>query len=332
MKILSFDVGIKNLAGIILEYDEKDDAINLEQRKISNIQTDKIKIIDWRIINLLDEFQNENKCCFVVSKILEEETSRLNDEYCGKNATKVLLNKDYCNKHFKNISKNYSFENVFNTIGDKYKCDCNYNCKVKNTKYKLEKIKNIELNFMDKYNPEKELYFCSTHFKHFKKEFEKNKKIKKVNCDDVKTAKLELNMWKRLDDLPELLDVDLVLIENQPQKNLKMREISNTLFNYFLCRGIVDKSRTNSTINDILDYNASNKLKMEEDSEKELKGLKSDKRYRITKKLSKEYTTELVKRYPEYEEMYNNSKKKDDLADCILQGIHYIYFGGKKIE
>ena len=42
---------------------------------------------------------------------------------------------------------------------------------------------------------------------------------------------------------------NVVLIENQPVlRNPRMKTISETLFNYFLCRGIVDKERTKSTI------------------------------------------------------------------------------------
>jgi len=60
MKVLSFDVGIKNLAACILEWDESNNNENI----ISNL-----KIHYWTIINLLtsqtesDKIINDYKCC-----------------------------------------------------------------------------------------------------------------------------------------------------------------------------------------------------------------------------------------------------------------------------
>jgi len=48
-------------------------------------------------------------------------------------------------------------------------------------------------------------------------------------------------------------------------------------------------------------------------------------KYKRNKFLAIEYCKEMIKNEEEeFIELYNNSKKKDDLADSYLQGIYYI--------
>ena len=76
MKILSFDVGIKNLAMCLIETNDKND---------------KIKILKWEIINLC----NDPKC-----------------GVCNKPAKFTKYNKYFCLKHAKNAinSKNIEYD------------------------------------------------------------------------------------------------------------------------------------------------------------------------------------------------------------------------------
>ena len=78
----------------------------------------------------------------------------------------------------------------------------------------------------------------------------KLQKIKKKNAKNTDLDTVKMNMWYKLDKIPNLLEVDEVIIENQPSlRNPKMKSIAETLYNYFLCRGIIDKERTKSNIN-----------------------------------------------------------------------------------
>ena len=64
----------------------------------------------------------------------------------------------------------------------------------------------------------------------------KLKNVKQPCLKNTDIDKLKYNLWILLDKLPELLKVDEVIIENQPSlKNPKMKSISETLYNYFLC-------------------------------------------------------------------------------------------------
>ena len=87
-------------------------------------------------------------------------------------------------------------------------------------------------------------------------------KIKKVK--DMTTDDLKFHLVKCLDERKEYLltNVDMVLIENQPTfKNPTMKAISDTLYTWFMIRGIVDATLNNSSIKKIKFISPSNKLK-----------------------------------------------------------------------
>ena len=77
---------------------------------------------------------------------------------------------------------------------------------------------------------------------------------------------LRLKLIKELEDRKNLLDVETVLIENQPTlRNPKMKAISSTIYDYYLIRGIFDKAITNSKIEKVKYMSPSNKLKLAND-------------------------------------------------------------------
>jgi hypothetical protein len=72
------------------------------------------------------------------------------------------------------------------------------------------------------------------------------------------------NIPRKLHELPQLLDVDLVVIENQPSlKNPQMKSIQMILYSYFLILGKVIGNDTTKSYIDKIDFcSASNKLKV----------------------------------------------------------------------
>jgi hypothetical protein len=72
------------------------------------------------------------------------------------------------------------------------------------------------------------------------------------------------NIPRKLHELPQLLDVDYVVIENQPSlKNPQMKSIQMILYSYFLILGKVIGNETTKSYIDKIDFcSASNKLKI----------------------------------------------------------------------
>lgn len=124
--------------------------------------------------------------------------------------------------------------------------------------------------------------------------------------------------------LTSIMRVDKVLIENQPcLKNPKMKSIQILLYSYFILRGLVDKEKNDSKINEIVFVSASGKLKYCKDAEidKRYSHLKS--KYTKRKKMAIDY----CKKYISDNKLnyFNTHKKKDDLADSYLQALQYFY-------
>ena len=276
MKVLSWDVGIKNLSYCMI-----------------NIN-DNWKIEKWDIINLI---KDNNKC-----------------HLCSRKPYFSANNILYCKIH----SKKYTFTptniiDYFTSCNEQKCCYIGKNKCEKNAKYKHNNN-----------------YYCALHRKTIYNQYLVLNKIKKIpkkkNCMNSSIDVIRLKLIKELDNVPELLGANIVLIENQPTlKNPRMKAISSTIYDYFLIRGIVDKDINNSNITKVKYMCPSNKLKLVETKDKiELIKLKRNesKTYKMTKSLAVSYTKRLIKG-TEWEEYLEKYKKKDDMADSFLQGMYY---------
>ena len=150
----------------------------------------------------------------------------------------------------------------------------------------------------------------------------KNKKVKDMSSDDLK-----FHLVKCLDERKEnlLIDIDMVLIENQPTfKNPTMKAISDTLYTWFMIRGIVDREINLSTIQKIKFISPSNKLK--EFNQQTIEEASKTKKYKETKKLSIENTKTILQSYQltKWIDLIMSHQKKDDLADSFLQGWYVL--------
>jgi len=145
-----------------------------------------------------------------------------------------------------------------------------------------------------------------------------------IEDEEMKKNKILLfeNIPRKLQEYPQLLNVDLVVIENQPSlKNPLMKSIQMIVYSYFLILGkiIGDPKDIDSTyyIEKIEFCSASNKLK-------NISKVKLD--YKDRKKCAIAYTSAYLKEKQDLKnsQFYDSHKKKDDLADSLLQGIYYL--------
>ena len=165
-----------------------------------------------------------------------------------------------------------------------------------------------------------EFHLCSSH-KSLK--FYKNYKLKKIQKVKNPTLEIGKKMVQLLNDKPEFLNVDVVIIENQPAlKNPTMKTVQMLLYSYFLVNGVTIEEKP---LNNIEMINARNKLKAYNGPtvECEIKD-----KYKRTKFLGVKYCDIMInensKIDEKYKKMFKDSKKKDDLSDAYLQGIYWL--------
>ena len=92
-------------------------------------------------------------------------------------------------------------------------------------------------------------------------------------------------------------------------------------------RGITDKDKTQSTINNIKFISPSNKLKIDKTTTntklKDAKEKDQKEVYEITKGLGKIYCRALIT--DDEKKILEKYDKQDDLCDCFLQGFQYLF-------
>ena len=282
MRILSWDVGIINLAFCLIDMNNTDNSF---------------KIIDWDVINLTER---DKMKCFQCNK---------NPFYYYKSE-----NKYYCKTHSKNIIiKIPTFEELFiedsnNLCSYIGKTNCDKKCKyILNNEHPL----------------------CNTHSKSKYKSICNESKLTKYNMKTIDKQSMDdfrYRLIQALEKRANLLDCEIVVVENQPAfKNPRMKTISGTVYDYYMIRGMFDKLITKSPITSVRFMAPSNKLKLANDGDtKALVKLKGDdsKSYKLTKQLGIKYCSEMIEQFPEWLKKFNSHKKKDDMADCFLQGMY----------
>jgi len=140
---------------------------------------------------------------------------------------------------------------------------------------------------------------------------------------NVTEVELKECLFRSLDANPLFLEPSMVLVEQQPLKGMeKIRGVGHALFDYFVLRGTLDKGKQYSVLKFI---DAKNKLTIYEGPPISCH-LKTQ--YARNKWYSVRYCTWAVRELPfatSYFEKFG--QKKDDLADCFLQGLWYLKYG-----
>lgn len=289
MIIASFDVGIKNLALCLLEINNNYNYIikdELNKKECIYKLLPYIKILKWDVINLSNDSIKQK--CNCINK---------NGKKCNSLSKFIKNNKYYCNKHA--ISSKYlipSKENNLSNIKNKKKDEIIIFCKEKHIIHENyeNKKKNFYINLIQQYLNDYTL-----------------EKIQTTNMNKLDMVTIGKNIRSKLNMIET---PDLVLIENQIG-NLanRMKTVQGLLTQYFIM----------NDIENIEFLSSSNKLKFFLDKN-EKTTYKHRKNLGISliqnDIISKLNNTEQLK----WKNHFNNHKKKDDLADSILQSLYYL--------
>ena len=140
----------------------------------------------------------------------------------------------------------------------------------------------------------------------------------------------EILKFKLIEKLDKIIfeNFSVVLIENQPTfKNPKMKAIADTLYAWFLIRKVVDEKSLEAINIKLISPSRKTTLyiineKTETKEENKTEDIKPEKlSYAEGKKKSIEFCKSIINE--EWNKFINGYSKKDDLADCLLQGYSY---------
>jgi hypothetical protein len=302
--ILSWDVGIKNLAYCMLQKDNN-----------------KFKILEWGVINLLDDAQlcqmnlRGGGMCPNIAKYKinhsEEKIYKDHDDgicICEKHKDKIEPTLINIEKHIPKKTKKQTEEKI--QLCEL--CESEATCKINN-------IDTIHC-------------WCENHRKKGLL-FEKKIKVKKlvaVNCKKLEPQVLAEKLFTKLDTFESFMNVDTVIIEDQPtfihrtmSAVASMKRVASMLHSYFILRGIKDK-QNNSNIKVVDFVSPSNKLKVNKSNTTTiLKKTENTKIYKMTKQLGIKYCEALLDE--KWGNFFAEFKKKDDPADAFLAGLKYMF-------
>jgi hypothetical protein len=331
MKVLSWDVGIDNLGYCLLEIDIKTEYFTVISADVICLVPDKIHCSFIKrdgdccsnVANNIIRIDNNNKIPYCRNHIVKYmKTLDLRRLDTGLNATDGENKCSICKKKSKW---------TINTCEGEY-CETHMKKQMKNSGKICctPKCNNVgELFFYNSSNDIKWCW-CSDHEKNIDDFFKK--KIKKLtqNSNDVRLEKLSEELFSRLDEkIDDFLDVDEVLIENQPvYMNPTMKTISSLLYAYFYVKGINDKENTKSNIKNIFFCSPSKKLEFSpKTSKNEIKKIsqKESEIYPITKQISVLYCTNVfMTDKPDCVKFINAHDRQHDMCDAFLQALtHY---------
>lgn len=309
--IIGWDVGIKNLAYCILDFNNN-------------------KIIDWEIINVLDNNNDVHKKCQIcLEKKKNRKIKKVNkSKYffiinetkyysCGVHLDKFRNNllkekrEIIMNKASKEISKENRCCHTMKSGKNKGK-----NCKVK-PKW---------------FYQNKNLYFCTSHKNKYLKDIDKlseSHQIKSKSSKKIATETIMKKMIKRLNGLENIFSdkkIKYCVIENQPNLNSKMRSIADCLYTWFIIKRpeLINLKYVSAT---------TKLLKCDQEQLDSIKKSFTQRdRYLLTKNTGVSHCVQLLLKNDDQKwlEFLSNHSKKDDLCDAYLLADYYIF--KKKLE
>ena len=302
MKVISFDIGIKNMAYCFLK-----------------VSGEQFEILDWNTLNLMDEVIQENRVCDCIISKKDKNKKTLENivvKTCGKKAkysfpngerflceTHAKKSEEYwipCKEKMPSSIKKLKLDDLI-TFGKKIGINEFPSLKKDILDIILEKIESKTLNPLIK------------------------PKSKTASETDLITV--GRNMTKKLEELDHQ-GITHVIIENQISTiATRMKTIQGMLTQYYIMKGI-ENIEFISSFNKLKAFSkpSGDGQKASSDSTKSIEKTDKDK-YKERKADGIAICTKFLDENPvltPWKKEFEESKKKDDLADCFLQGLFFI--------
>jgi hypothetical protein len=305
-RVLSIDVGMKNLAYCLFECDP-----NAGEIKTPEVIMQQIAIVAWDTVNLCEDGTSSERpaaptCSAVGCKFVAKFTTKF--AHSPPDAAALY----YCTRHA-------------NASGRKMPLDASIASPRALKKMTLDQLKAFSGEYLSVPIPEKceksKLKLLQHVVSALAAEYlvAVSAKPKVVSAASMDLITIGRNMHRRFDALPHLAaGIDVVIIENQLSTlATRMKTLQGMITQYFIMRGVPD----------IRFISATNKLKLF-DPKKDGEVDKADKAdYADRKKRSIEITRSLLltqSTQSTQSSRFETHKKKDDLADCFLQGVWWL--------
>jgi len=297
LRVLSIDVGMKNLAYCLFEFAPDAGEIKTPEQVMK-----RASIVAWDTVNLCDDGTAAPAApvCSAVGCKFAAKFAHSGTHYCTRHANASgfkmpLLPSIASAKILKKMTLEQlkAFSGEYLSVSIPEKCE----------KSKLKLLQHLHDSIAAEY-----LVGVSL-------------KPKVISAASLDLITIGRNMHRRFDALPHLAaGVDVVIIENQLSTlATRMKTLQGMITQYFIMRGVPD----------IRFISATNKLKLF--SKEEDEGGKADKSdYADRKKRSIEITRSLLLTQSTQSTQstlvmkFATHKKKDDLADCFLQGVWWL--------
>lgn len=281
MRLLSFDVGIKNMAYCLFD-----------------IEGVAVSVLDWNVVNLMDK-EPETKLCTEIMTNKSKKNKVV--KVCGKKAkwTKESLSLCLCEKHAKTSSflipnKQYSPANL--------------------KKLRIDELRQLAVSRLlpitDQMRKPELLSLVTDFFSGVSLE---PIKVSKVVASELDLITIGRNLKREFDQIELFQTVTHIIVENQISPiATRMKTIQGMLTQYFIMR------HDDSIVIEFL--SSAGKLK---GFEKQNETVESE--YAQHKKDAVFYCSRFLEseRFCAWSHVLE-TRKKDDLADCFLQGIHWM--------
>jgi len=293
MKVVSFDVGIKNMAYCVFLADA------------TGIGSEKLEILDWNVVDLVDATPPVHKACTATLK---------NRNPCGKKAKFQAPGKSdacFCDKHAREC---------------KYMLPTRERSPPHIKKLKLGELRALvlQLGVPETDSAEKRTVLIEKMTAYYLARCLIPITYAKSRADDCSIIHIGQRIKTLFNAIPAMQDVTHVLIENQISTVAsRMSIIQGLLTQYFIMR---HSDETHLVLEFI---SSKNKLKNFADKTLPTASTTVSQKYRQHKADSIVYAKQLLENKPDFRRWLPvlDTPKKDDLADCFLQGMWYLSKG-----